>query len=266
MPKAWLCIPSARPVAEVGLVVAKWKAMGYGVALWRDDPRAPAGIFACKSPEIPNDLGADIVFLSARYPGYAVSVNAMAPHILERDTECDWIVVGGDDTFPDPTKRADEIARECSEHFFRGGYEDINADGTPFRKHTFGVMQPTGDPWADHLGRIIERIAGSPWLGRSWCRRAHGGKGPLFPDFRHMFVDEALQLYAQSLGVFWQRPDLTHFHAHAQRDLANPARLGGVGQPAPHMKEWNSQKHWQESKAIFERLKSTNFAECQPIL
>lgn len=239
MSKAWLCIPSARPVAEVEPVIAKWKAMGYGVALWRDW-RADG------------DPSADLIRVDATYPGYAETVNYLAEIVLAEYPECDWIVAGGDDTYPDDDMHPDAIAQECRWHF---------------GVSTFGVMQPTGDPWADGQGRIIERIAGSPWLGREWCRRAHAGKGPLFPEFRHMFVDEALQLYAQSLGVFLQRPDLTHFHAHAQRDLENPARLGGDHrkQPAPHMTEWNSQKHWHESKAIFERLKSTNFAECQPI-
>ena len=218
--------------------------MGYGVALQRDLPPTHgikgAGVYV------------------RQYLGYAEAVNFLAREVLADNPECDWIVAGGDDTYPDANKMADEIAMECSRVFGAQQYpDDFDERGQP-RRSTFGVMQPTGDPWSDSMGRIIERIAGSPWLGREWCRRAHAGKGPLWPEFRHMYVDEALQLYAQSLGVFLQRPDLTHFHAHAQRDMRSPA--------APHMKEWNSQKHWQESKAIFERLKSTNFAECQPIL
>lgn len=252
MPKAFLCIPSARPVEQVAPVIAEWKAMGYGVALQRDEP--PTG-----------STGADIVFVR-QYLGYADAVNWLSRQVLADYPECDWIVAGGDDTWPDMYKRADEIAAELLRHFAGSALlKGLSSDAEfaigcprPDRVSTFGVCQPTGDPWSDNLGRIIERIAGSPWLGREWCRRAHAGKGPLWPEFRHMFVDEALQIYAQSLGVFLQRPDLTHFHAHAQRDMRSPA--------APHMKEWNSQKHWHESKAIFERLKSTNFAECQPIV
>jgi hypothetical protein len=107
------------------------------------------------------------------------------------------------------------------------------------------------------MGRIIERIAGSPWLGREWCRRANKGQGPFWPEFTHMFGDQLLQEHAKHLGVFWQRPDLTHFHDHAQRDQVSP--------PAPHMAQWNTPQHWAQSKAIFERLVAGNFQECAPI-
>lgn len=254
MSKAWFVIPSARPIAEVLPVVEAWKNMGYGVALWRDDKHLPdngeAYAITADSQLIGSFVGADLVFLSGKYPGYAQSVNAMAKHVLSHYPEVDWIVCAGDDTTPDPNKTGDEIADELTSHFWREALGNESLD-------TFGVVQCTGDRWADNLGVIIERIAGSPWLGREWCRRAHAGKGPLWPEFRHMFGDQALMDYAQSLGVFLQRPDLTHYHAHAQRD--------GKSRPATHMTEWNSQQHWQESKAIFERLKSTNFAECQPI-
>lgn len=255
MPKAWFCIPSARPIAEVLPVVQRWREMGYGVALQRDRGGEE---FTC------DGVGPNLVFERA-YQGYAEAVNFLSAEVLRNHPEVDWICTGGDDTFPDPNKTGDEIAAELSQDFaIKAMLQGLSSDeefakGCPTREKvsTFGVCQPTGDRWADNLGVIIERIAGSPWLGREWCRRANAGKGPLWPEFAHMFVDEHCMQYAQSLGVFLQRPDLTHHHAHAQRD--------GKSQPAPHMKEWNSQKHWQESKAIFERLKSTNFAECQPI-
>lgn len=261
MPKAWYCIPSARPVAAVDKIVRAWRAQGYGVALWRDP-----------GPEYP-----ECDFLSVgEYPGYAMAVNALAAHVLDMDPECDWIVTGGDDTYPDPSKTAGEIAAEVSGHFHgilectyppsRPAWANriplgLKGGGVGCESYnywaTFGVMQPTGDPWSDSMGRIIERIAGSPWLGREWCRRANGGRGPLWPEFRHMFVDEFLQAQAQHLGVFVQRPDLIHFHDHAQRDQISEA-------PA-HMAQWNSQEHWRESKAIFDRLKAGNFEECKPI-
>ncbi len=270
MPKSWLCIPSARPIAEVVPVVAAWKAQGYGVALFRND--------------LEKVEGADLIVDVPYYPGYARAVNHLAAMVLETYPEVDWIVAGGDDTFPDPNKTGDEIAEELSQHFkmlawpkcwhWAAGYkspEDALAAGAYAEQKpqglwgadiarlysTWGVAQPTGDDWSDHLGKIIDRIAGSPWLGRTWCERANAGKGPMWPEFRHQFVDEHLQRYAQHLGVFLQRPDLTHHHAHAQR--------GGVGKPAPHMTEWNSQKHWVESKAIFDRLIAGNFEECKPI-
>lgn len=276
--KSWFCIPSARPVAEVIRVVEAWRERGYGVALQRDNEPGIAGDLTAGNP-----FGADWVW-SVPYRGYADAVNTLSFHVLRNFSEVDWIVTGGDDTFPDPNKTGDEIAEEITGNLvgmqldklqkLMGGtidYEKLRkmppSEVRTCPGSTFGVMQPTGDRWADPLGVIIERIAGSPWLGREWCRRAHAGKGPFWPEFSHMFGDEALQLYAQSLGVFLQRPDLKHYHAHAQRDLDNPTRLGGDPrkQPPAHMKQWNSQKHWQESKAIFERLKSTNFSECQPI-
>jgi hypothetical protein len=189
----------------------------------------------------------DIVFVR-QYLGYAEAVNFLSAHVLREHPEVDWIVTGGDDTFPDPNKTGDEIAAELTSHF----------------AGTMGVCQPTGDPWADDMGRIIERIAGSPWLGREWCRRANGGRGPLWTEFRHMFADEHLQEYAKSLGVFVQRPDLTHHHAHAQREPGSNV-TSNTRRPPAHMAQWNTRRHWDESKAIFERLKRGNFAECAPI-
>lgn len=246
--KAWFVIPSARPVDEVQPVVQRWQGMGYGVVIQRDIDKMIEEAFP------------DTHVFYRAYEGYADAVNFLAAWVLQLDPGCDWIVTGGDDTFPDQNKTGDEIARELRQHFCGKAYPHLRESGSIEELEaaaTFAVVQPTGDRWTDNRGVIIERIAGSPWLGRNWCQRAWGGRGPLWPEFRHQFVDEALQVYAQSLGVFLQRPDLTHYHAHAQRD--------GKSRPAPHMAEWNSQKHWQESKAIFERLKSTNFAECQPI-
>ena len=236
----WLCIPSARPVAEVNARMDKWRDMGYKIALWRDLPE--------------DDVIADQV-LVGRYPGYAVALNTLAD-VLRRDLRCDWIVAAGDDTDPDPAKRADEIARECSEYFAarRNHQHTVSMSISEFEKsRTFGVMQPTGDPWADHQGRIIERIAGSPWLGREWCRRAYAGKGPLWPEYTHCFADEELQLVAQRYGVFWQRPDLTQHHDNWARARGNPA-----DRPA-FLDEANSPEHWRKYQALFNKRKAAGF-------
>ena len=46
---------------------------------------------------------------------------------------------------------------------------------------TFGVMQPTGDRWGERNGiATIDRIAGSPWMGREFCRRMYHGSGPMY--------------------------------------------------------------------------------------
>ncbi|HXI40290.1 MAG TPA: hypothetical protein VNH83_09935, partial [Bryobacteraceae bacterium] len=206
----WLCIPSKRPVKEAGPVIARWKAQGYRIALWRDDDAYHADF------ELEGGDHSDKVVSPGYYPGYATVVNELAKIVLEDDPECDWIVAAGDDTLPDPNKRADEIAWECSSFFLRypathmeiqniAGLGDIGINTV--YGDTFGVMQPTGDAWEDnHPGekRLIRRVAGSPWLGREWCLRANQGKGPLWPKFFHMFAAETLQCVATKLGVFWQ--------------------------------------------------------------
>ncbi len=236
----WVCLPSARPVEQVKEFTAKWRNMGYQVALWRDDEPTPK-----------ERVGLADALLYGKYPGYNRAVNTLAKYVLARDKECDWIVATGDDTDPDPTKTANEIALECSMHFYER--DEVSSA-------TFGVMQPTGDPWTDHAGRIIERIAGSPWMGREWCRRAFGGNGPLWPEFYHCFGDEHLQNVAQKLGIFWQRPDLTHLHN-------NWARARGEREDMPEfLTIANSPEHWKESRGIFERLKAGGFAEAYDLL
>lgn len=230
----WFVIPSARPIAEVNACTAKWRERGYRVALWRD--RDEDGLA----------MVADLAMVPVRggYPGYGVAVNSLARHILTEDPDCEWIVTGGDDTLPDP-RDPTEIAAECTEQF--GG--------------TFGVMQPTGDLFHDSLGRIIERIAGSPWLGREWCLRANQGKGPFHPGFTHMFGDQCLMETAEKLGVFWRRPDLTHTHNHFTR-VGDGARAAVI---PDHLKWCNTPQHWNEMQALFNRLKADGFRECMPL-
>jgi len=190
-------------------------------------------------------FGADGLIIVQPYEGYARSVNRLCREVLMLDPECEWCVTGGDDTLPDLSHSPDEIARQCTEHF--GG--------------TFGVMQPVGDRYA---GGCIDRIAGSPWMGREWCQRANQGAGPLYPEFQHMFVDEALLRSAEKLGVYWPRPDLTHFHDHFMRQsyaIDSPAIHRA---PPPHLTRWNTQEHWDESKALFQRLEAQGFEPCMP--
>jgi hypothetical protein len=203
---------------------------------------------------MPNDhsfLSPEGISLERRtYPGYGAAVNELVKLILLTDREASWIVTGGDDVEPDPNRRPDEIARQCSQHF-RG---------------TFGVMQPTGDRWGEDRnqpnysgrGAYIDRVCGSPWLGRDFCRRMYGGHGPLFHGYRHMFVDEELQAVAQRLGVLWQRRDLTHFHRHWARveiRVACPSFLA----------EANSPLHWQESQSLFRSRAATGFPGHKPL-
>lgn len=229
MSKAWFAIPSARSAREANESLVRWRCKGYGVSIWRDSAE---GAPFCN------------LLTVGLYPGYAKAVNHLSADILRIDPECEWIVTGGDDTLPD-TRNADEIAAECTAHF--GG--------------TFGVMQPTGDRWAEGS---IDRIAGSPWMGREWCLRANGGAGPLWPEFAHMFVDEALQETAIRCNAFWQRRDVTHLHRHYLRDSERIDAGVRYVEPPEHLKKWNSPQHWREMAAIYERLRAQNFAPCMP--
>jgi hypothetical protein len=178
----WLAIPSARSEEDTADCFAAWKAQGYKIALWRDTEPAPAI--------------ADLT-LVGKYQGYHHAVNTLCREIMARDTECQWIVSGGDDIFPDKTKTADVIAAECTEHF--GG--------------TFGVMQPTGDGWGDP-----QRICGSPWMGREFCRRMYGGRGPFCEAYYHMWGDEEMHEICKARGILWNRADLVHYHKHWIRE------------------------------------------------
>jgi len=248
----WLCIPSKRPPAEANPVLTRWREMGYKIALQMDAEREFIAEYS------------DQITVVRPYAGYADAVNFLARTVLQHDPSCDWIVAAGDDTLPDPNKRADEIALECNDHF-----ASVLADKSPgvpiFRNsYTFGVMQPTGDPWSDRRGRIIERIAGSPWLGREWCLRANQGKGPLWPGFFHMWADEALQIVAQQLGVFWQRPDLTHHHAHWGRPRPGE-RMGHMSNMPQFLAHANSEKVTTADKKEFDRLRDGGWKECLPL-
>ena len=121
---------------------------------------------------------------------------------------------------------------------------------------TFGVMQPTGDRWGDNessraafgenRGAEIDRIAGSPWMGREWCERAYLGNGPM-PDFyHHLYIDEELQEVATRLGVFWQCRDLTQYHNHPVRVNADYS----VYQTG-HLAPLYNPAAWEREKASF---------------
>lgn len=253
----WLTIPSAREPAEAKLILDKWRAQGYKIALWRDN--------LLGSMSIPMDH-----LITGAYPGYAQATNALVKAVLERDPACEWCIGGGDDVEPDPGHTAEEIARQCSDRF----YEHFELMYPPLRDKiagwaasaselkTFGVMQPTGDRFANGS---IDRICGSPWLGREFCRRMYQGNGPLFEGYRHMFVDEELQEIALKLGVLWQRPDLIHLHRHFQRE-DDTAQSDAVRKPIPaHLVKWNTQEHWGESQKLFRARKAAGFPGHEPM-
>lgn len=238
----WVCVPSKRPAAEVKRWAEAWRDMGYQLAIKREEVDGLDKML----------IGYAHVPTYPSYMGYAKETNLLITTVLEVYPDARWCVIGGDDVWPDTTKRADEIARECEEHF--GGGDMIGTLDRNLLFHTFGVMQPTGDAWADGMGRIIERIAGSAWIGREFALLAYGGNGPLWPEYRHMFPDEELQCVAQKLGVFWQRPDLTQRHEHWAR------KAGATREDIPEfLTEANSAAHWAKYKGIFEARKAAGF-------
>ena len=178
----WFAIPCKRTPSEANRSLSKWREQGYAIALWQDPD----------DPLIESDLT-----LVGEYPGYHRAVNCLCREILKSDPTADWIVTGGDDMDPDPNKRADEIAAECTEHF----------------AGTFGVMQPIGDDFAG-----TAKINGSPWMGREFCRRMYGGIGPWFEGYPHMWGDQEQYEVTKSRGILWQRKDLSHYHHHQSRE------------------------------------------------
>lgn len=236
----WLAIPSKRPIEESGPVLKQWEERGYKIALYRD------GGDLCLSPHF--------YIYSQNYPGYAAACNSLIKSILANDSEAEWFVTGGDDILPDPNHSAKEIAAQCSDYFGQ-----LSGGGS-----TFGVMQPTGHRWGDKNGAYIDRVAGSPWLGRSWCERANQGGGPYWPEFTHMFVDECLREVAVKFGVYWERPDLVHFHRHWGLP-ASGETLGERTRMPQFLEQWNTIEHWNSSKAILDRLRAEGFKSCQPL-
>ena len=175
----WLAIPSVRPVEQVEPFFKLWRERGYKLALVRQNEPVLADIL------IPTDT----------YLGYARSVNMLAVIIRAVDSKFEWLIAAGEDVEPVLDKLAQDIARECTENF----------------KGTFGVMQPTGDRGG---GGCIDNSSASAWIGKDFCRKMYGGRGPLCNNYSHYYVDTELQALAVEVGVHWQRPELTQKHDH----------------------------------------------------
>ena len=224
--KIWVCAPARRDEPESTL--SEWTQRGYGVAV-------------CREPQLGPLPAADLIVPTPQYLGWARSCNMLAQIVLAADPTCEWVVFPGDDTLPDPKASPGDIAWALGKHFNRG---------------TWGVCQPTGDPWSDSRGRIIERVAGSPFVGREFALRMYGGAGPLWPGWYHNWADEELQNVAMKLGVFWQNAELMHFHRHWHRQ--------GYGMP-----NWaaraNDPEQWAPQQRIFDLRRQAGFPGHQPI-
>ena len=238
----WLTIPSARVPQEANRVLQKWRDQGYKIALNVDRRE--------ESETKINDLWDG----RSSYPGYAHAVNNLIQILLADVPDAEWFVIGGDDTFPDPNKRADEIAAECREHFYLYGKPSMGGNVAAL---TFGVMQPTGDRYA--AGQI-DRICGSAWIGREFAKRAYKGTGPLWPQYTHMFVDEELQEVALKYGVLWQRPDLIQLHMQYCRDsMAIDSGAHEARPPAHITHDGYTPEHWAKYQKLFNDRKAAGF-------
>lgn len=237
--------PSARPHVEAGPLFRRWLKVGYRVMIQRD-VRPVEGEF-------------DQIHLYVRkYQGYAEAMNKLVAKVLTLDPECQWVVCAADDIDPDPDHTPEEIAQECSEHFREGA-------GAAYSQlkwaTTWGVMQPTGDRFA---GGSIDRICGSPWIGREFAKRMYQGQGPYFKDYWHMFVDEELQAVATKFGVLWQRPDLMHMHHHFTRRDRSTNSISVQKETPAHLIEVNSQAHWIKYQTLFKQRKAAGFPGSEP--
>ncbi len=258
----WYCIPSARPPEEAERALSLWRKQGYEIALWRES--FPEFGWSTESPACDLALGVG----GKHYPGYAVAVNDLVSRVLERDPACDWCVIGGDDVEPDMNHMAEEIAAQCSEHFSDVAVVRSLEGSNPTARaavvagstmHTFGVMQPTGDRWGDKQGAYADRVCGSAWLGREFCKRINQGQGPLWREYTHMGVDEELQAVAQKYGVLWQRPELIHMHQ-------NWARKRGRADDMPEfLRQANSPEHWGAYKKLLAERQAAGFPGSEPL-
>jgi hypothetical protein len=229
----WFVIPSKRPLAEAAACLKAWWDQGYRIAVARE---LNDGVI---------DVRYKHVFVS-EYQGWARSTNLLIQTVMAGFRDATWFVAGGDDYFPDPNHTADEIAKLCHEKF----------------GNLFGVMQPTGDRWGERNGvATIDRIAGSPWMGREFCRRMYHGAGPLYNGYYHNFADEELQNVAQKLGVFLPRRDLMQEHRHWARPRGDwgdaPDWARKINDPAV--------SDWDKSKALFAARKAAGFPGHEPL-
>ena len=262
----WLTIPSARPVEEAAPVLAKWRERGYKIALWRDDEASLAAEYSIH-PDHATRYGWTIkreTDQDWKYPGYAVAVNKLIRAVMSFDPDAEWFISAGDDVSPDPFHTAEEIAKQCGDHFGGRIGELLNGVERDPNWRTFGVMQPTGDRWGtpERPGKparaYIDHVAGSAWIGREFARRAYQGNGPLWHEYFHMGVDEELQKVAIKYGVFWQRPDLTHFHQHWGRPREGE-RYGDADRMPDFLVKANSPEEWHRYKALLAAREAAGF-------
>jgi len=174
-PKPWVVWPTAAP-AIAAKTCKRWQDRGYHVCLLAEEPGSLEA------------TGADKTVYQDKWEGFGKAVNRLC-----REVPGPVVVVAGDDVFPHPQCSGSEIA----DRFLRA-FPD-----------TFGVMQPTGDPYGGYMSACI-----SPWIGRAFIERSYGGKGPYCEEYHHCYSDKELQDVAAATGCFKQDPALVQKHEH----------------------------------------------------
>ncbi len=257
----WFAVPSIRPN---GGTIPIWRERGYKVAVLRQGDM----------------LDVEMQYPVSEYKGWAPSVNLLAKWVILNDPSAEWIVTGGDDYEPDMEHSPEEIAEQCNNHFLL--LPCVKGWGNPAKlveglwapkEPTFGVMQPTGDRWGDtpasrkqygeHRGAYIDRIAGSPWMGREWCKRAYQGNGPMFGGYKHMYADEELKEVAEKLGVYWARRDIGQLHKHWGRKPGD--EFAQMSDCPDFLLPVNTPQHWHESQKLFTERKMAGWPGSEPL-
>ena len=83
------------------------------------------------------------------------------------------------------------------------------------------------------------------------------GRGPYCEEYFHMGGDEELKCVAENLGVYWARPDLTHFHQWFGRD---GDQHQGVTVPIPaYMARAYGPEEWAHFQRVFTERKAAGF-------
>lgn len=289
----WLVLPSKRPSKDTEAIFRMWLDQGYKVMVQVDledrDKRPPLCDIQIARPysgyaEAVNFLVASVLNLDPDCQWLVTAGDDTQPdlnHTAEQiAAEC-----------------AQYSYSNCQRGPTRFGMPE--AEG-PFhlnheQQRTMLVMQPTGDRWGDHrnthpftprpggnpalqlcsqcgraednvihsMGAYIDRVAGSPWMGREFCKRVNQGKGPLWPGYFHMGCDEELQAVATRLGVFWQRPDLIHLHQHWGRGVGDA--MGSTANMPDFLTRANSREEWGKYKVLFAEREAAGFPGSEPL-
>lgn len=223
----WYVIPSANP-EKCRKTLPAWRERGYKIAILQNFARG--------------DVPADRTIWYDYYPGWPESINILCRDVVPRD--CDLVVSGGDDMYPDPK----HTARELREQFY-----SKFPDG-------FGGMQPQGD---EFMGSRL--YCGSPFLGRSFWERMYAGRGAMCGQYKHSWADNELYWVSKGMGVLWERFDLTHFHEHFLREATVAPDYWSRASKGPDYWAKNVQAFELEDCLIYVKRKAAGFAGYEPV-